>query len=337
MSTEEDRLQGMQSAELVPARTARAGLFEAAHLPALVARASDATRTAFVEFFAARIRNRNTRAAYARAVGDFLAWCDTRGVLELGAVTPVVVSAYLECHPGAPPTVKQHLAALRMLFDWLVVRQVLAVNPASVVRGPSHVVDRGKTPVLTPREMAQLFDAIPTSSPVGLRDRAIIGVMAYSFARVSAVIGMRVEHYYPERERWWFRFREKRGKRHEVPAHTAAQLFVNAYLDAAGIAGEKGTPLFRSWSAAEKQFTVQGLARENVAELVKRRVRQAGLPASISCHSFRATGITAYLEGGGTLEKAQQIAAHASPRTTKLYDRTRDELTASEIERIHYF
>ena len=107
------------------------------------------------------------------------------------------------------PTVKQHLAAIRMLFDWLVVGQVLAINPAHAVRGPKHVVKRGKTPVLTPDEARKLLDSIDVTTLVGKRDRAMIGVMAYSFSRVSAAAAMRVEDYYSAGKRWWVRLHEK--------------------------------------------------------------------------------------------------------------------------------
>ena len=106
-----------------------------------------------------------------------------------------------------------------MCFDWLITGQVLAVNPAHAVRGPKHVVKRGKTPVLVAEDARALLDSIDTSTLVGLRDRALIGVMTFAFARVSAVVGMRVEDYYPQGKRWWLRLHEKGGKRHEMPVH----------------------------------------------------------------------------------------------------------------------
>ena len=148
---------------------------------------SDETETRFWEFFTAHIRNPNTRMAYLMAAYRFADWCETGG-LALEQVKPIVVAAYIEqlTKTYAPPTVKQHLAAIRMLFDWLVVGQVVPFNPASSVRGPKHVVKTGKTPVLTAGETRGLLDAIDTGTLVGLRDRAVIGLMVYSFARVSA-------------------------------------------------------------------------------------------------------------------------------------------------------
>jgi len=301
-------------------------------LPAVIADAGEGASRRFVEFFTANIRNKNTRMAYMRALGPFLSWCEGRG-LPLRYIQPVHVAAYVEQHPGSKPTVKQHLAAIRMLFDWLVTGQVLPTNPASSVRGPKYVVRKGKTPVLTAEQARQLLDSIDTGGIIGLRDRALVGVMVYSFARVSAVIGMRVEDYYQSGKRWWIRLHEKGGKRHEVPAHHNAEAYLDAYLEAAGIAGQKKRPLFRTISKS-RQLTESPMYRADVLRMIKRRAEAAGLPASTCCHTFRATGITAYLENGGTIENAQAIAAHESPRTTKLYDRTKDEITLDEVERI---
>ncbi len=302
-------------------------------LPGPIVAGGDKAAWRFVEFFTATIRNKNSRAAYAQAVSQFFAWCEGCHIQELGQINPVVIAAYIEQHPAAPPSVKQHLAAIRMLFDFLVIGQIVPMNPASSVRGPKHVVKRGKTPVLKADEARQLLDSINTESIVGLRDRAIIGLMCYTFARVSAMVHVRVEDYYQNGKRWWVRLYEKGGKRHEVPAHHNAEAYLDAYLDAAGIWEEKKGPLFRSVDK-HRRLTVNPMTRTDVFRMVKRRAEDAGLPSSTCCHTFRATGITAYLENGGTIENAQAIAAHESPRTTKLYDRTADDISLDEIERI---
>jgi integrase/recombinase XerD len=302
-------------------------------VPALIAAAGEQAQWRFLEFFTANIRNKNTRLAYLRAVMPFLAWCEGRGLRDLRAITPIVVAAYIEQHPASPPTVKQHLAAIRMLFDWLVTGQIMPMNPASAVRGPKYVVKQGKTPVLSAEEARTLLEAIEARTIAGLRDRALIGVMVYTLARVSAVIGMRVQDYYPKGKRWWFRLHEKGGKFHEVPANHKAEASMDAYLHAAGIEKEPKGPLFRTINRW-RQLTPHGMNRIDVFQMIKRRARDAGLPPTTCCHTFRATGITAYLENGGTLEKAQAIAAHESPRTTKLYDRTGDAITLEEVERI---
>jgi integrase len=222
-----------------------------------------------------------------------------------------------------------------MLFDWLVTGQVIPMNPASSVRGPRHVVKRGKTPVLTVGEARQLLDSIDTSTLIGLRDRALIGLMCYSFARVSAVVGMNVDDYYQQGKRSWLRLHEKGGKFHEVPAHHNAVEYLDAYLAAAGKDTGVKTPLFRSAADKSGGLSDARMSRTDVLRMVKRRGMACGIAIDrICCHTFRATGITAYLENGGSIENAQAIAAHESPRTTKLYDRTSDTLNLDEIERI---
>lgn len=303
-------------------------------VPALFADAGEQSVRRFLEFFAANIRNKNTRTAYAQAVRRFADWCEEKQ-FRLEQLTPIHIAAYVE-QLGlevSKPSVKQHLAALRMLFDWLVIGQVMPSNPATSVRGPKHVVKKGKTPVLTGAEARTLLDSIDVTTISGLRDRALISLMIYSFARISAVLGMNIEDYYQQGKRCWIRLHEKGGKFHEVPAHHKAEEFLDAYIEAAGIAGQKGTPLFRSLNR-KRELTERRLHRVEALQMVKRRSKKASLGDRLCNHSFRATGITNYLENGGTIEKAQQIAAHESPRTTKLYDRTDDQLSLDEIEKI---
>lgn len=304
-------------------------------LPALIAEAGEGAARRFFEFFTANIENDNTRAAYAQAVAQFLRWAEARR-LTLSSIEPIAVAAYVKDLKTrlADPSVKQHLAAIRMLFDWLVTGQVIPLNPAASVKGPKHIVRKGKTHVLSAEDARKLLDSIDTTTVVGLRDRALIGVMVFSFARIGAVVGMQVEDYYQNGKRWWLRLHEKGGKFHEVPAHHNAEAYLDAYLKAAGIGEERKSPLFRSAVGRTRVLTPRALRRNNALDMVKRRALEAGLSNRICNHTFRATGITAYLEAGGTIEKAQQIAAHESPKTTKLYDRTQDQISLDEIERI---
>ena len=168
---------------------------------------------------------------------------------------------------------------------------------------------------------------------IGLRDRALIAVMVFSFARISAALGMKVEDYYTEGRRAWFRLHEKGGKRHEVPAHHNAEDYLDAYIDAAGIAAERKTPLFRSIDR-HRNLTDRPMHRNDAWRMIKRRAKAAGLPETIGNHTFRATGITAFRKNGGTIEHAQQIANHARPQTTRLYDRSGDQIALDEVERI---
>jgi site-specific recombinase XerD len=303
-------------------------------LPAIVRAQGERASRRFIEFFTASIRNRNTRMAYARAVKQFFDWCDEHR-LELHEIEAVTVAAYIEQlgNQASKPTVKQHLAAIRQLFDYLTTGGILEVNPAASVRGPKYVVKRGKTPVLAAEEARKLLDSIESKTLIGLRDRALIGAMVYSFARVGATVTMKVGDYFQHRKRWWLRLHEKGGKRHEVPCHPSLEEFLNVWVAAAGIGRDKKGPLFRSIGKGDR-LSEKAMSRFDVLHMIKRRAQAAGLPYSTCCHTFRATGITTYLQNGGMLEHAQTIANHESPRTTKLYDRTREELSFDEVERI---
>jgi len=123
-------------------------------------------------------------------------------------------------------------------------------------------------------------------------------------------------------------------KRHEMPAHHKLEAFIDEYLAAAGIREDGKTPLFRSAAGKTGTLTDKPMNRIDAYRMIRRRTAEAGFKQKLGCHVFRATGITAYLEAGGTLENAQAMAAHESPRTTKLYDRTDDAVTLDEVERI---
>ncbi len=311
-------------------------IVRAGPVPALVAAAGAAARTRFLEFFAAQIRNRHTRRAYAIAVREFLAWCETAGVASIADVKPLHVAAYVEQlgRERSAPTVKQRLAAIRHLFDWLVTGQVMPVNPASSVRGPSHSVKRGKTPVLDPSEARALLDSIDVTKPVGLRDRALIGLMVYSFARIGAALSMKVEDVFVQNRRLWVRLHEKGGKRHEMPCHHNLETYLHTYVDGCGLAGDPKGPLFRTIGRGTNALTTTPLPQANAYAMIRRRAASAGIETKIGNHTFRATGITAYLKNGGTLEKAAVMANHASTRTTQLYDRRAEGVTLDEVERI---
>ena len=246
------------------------------------------------------------------------------------------VAGYIEQLQGerSAPTVKQHLACLRMLFDWLVTGQILPTNPAHAVRGPRHSVSKGATAVISSAEARELLDSMDTATVVGLRDRALIAVMAFTFARVSAVVGLKVEDYYPQSKRWWLRLREKNGKVNEMPCHHKLEAYLDAYVAAAGLKTDRKGPLFRAAIGRTRQLSERPLSRTDVWYMVRRRAAGAGIATAIGCHTFRATGITDYLSNGGRIEVAQRMAGHANAKTTGLYDRRNDDISLSEVERI---
>ncbi len=318
---------------LLPLNVARGLAAISARVPALFVPDSKAAER-FFEFFTANISNKNTRRAYYKAACRFAEWCEGRGLRDLGQVKPLHVAAYVEALTGelAKPSVKQHLAAIRMLFDWLVVGHVLEVNPAHAVRGPKHVVKKGRTPVLDRDEARALIAVIDTGSLTGLRDRALIGTMIYTFARVGAVLQMKVGDYFTQGRRGWVRLHEKGGKEHEAPCHHKLEAFLDEYIAAAGIAGDPDGPLFRT--TGQLTGTPHRMTQPDAYRMIQRRAKAAGIKTKIGNHSLRATGITDYLKSDGTLENAQAMANHSSPRTTKLYDRRNDETSLDEYERV---
>lgn len=309
---------------------------ERVHFPALIDRAGPKAKGRFLEFFTVNIRNLNTRAAYGRAAASFLDWCERRELVELAQIQPIHVAAYIETlqRQVAKTTVKQHLACIRMLFDWLVTGQVIPSNPAHAVRGPRYSVSKGATPVLSSEEARELIRSIDTSTLVGLRDRALIALMTYTFARVSAAVSMKLEDYYPQRKRWWVKLREKNGKLNEMPCHHNLEAYLDEYIERAGIGRDRKGPLFRSAIGKTGKLSDQAMTRIDAYRMIRRRAQAAGIETQIGCHTFRATGITDYLKNGGRLEIAQRMAGHSNAKTTGLYDRRGDEISLDEVERI---
>ena len=302
----------------------------------MIATLGDQASWRYVEFFAANIRNPNTRRAYARACSRFFGWCEDRG-LTLTTIRPFDVGEWIEQlqekHGAAG--VKQQLAAVRMMFNWLVTGQVVPMNPAAAVRGPKHVVKTGKTPVLDAQRMAQ------THRQHSDRDRARSArprtdrhphLLFRPHHRGAAHEGGGSS---AEGRRLADSAARERRQEHVMPCHHALAEALRAYIDAAGIAEDRKGWLFRTSPRHNATvLTEQPMAQADAWRMIRRRAAAAGIMAPIGNHTFRATGITAYLGNGGALEHAQSMAAHESPRTTKLYDRTQERLTQDEVERI---
>jgi len=234
-------------------------------------------------------------------------------VPSITAVQPVHVAGYIEelTRARSAPTAKQRLSAIRHLFDWLVVGQVMLANPASSVRGPSHVVKRGKTPVLSPEEARRVLDAIDLNTHAGLRDRALIALMVFSFARIGAALAMKVADVYVQDRRLWVRLREKGGKRHEMPCHHNLESYLHAHLDGGGISADPKGPLFRTIGRTTGQLTRTPLPQANAHAMIRRRAAAAGIKTQVGNHTFRATGITAVPEKRRLARKRRR---HGEPR-----------------------
>lgn len=289
------------------------------------------------EFFTAELRSDNTRRAYLNAARRFSGWCAAHGLQDLSRIETVHLAAYVKRleEVFSVPSVKQHLAALKHLFDHLVTGGILKVNPAAAVRGPRYSASEGKTPILTGDQPRRLLETIKVDALIGLRDRALIGMLLYTACRVNAAISLKVEDYYSQGASWFLRLREKGGKRHVMPCNHHLQEYLSAYIEAAGIAQDTKGPLFRTLRrGAEPSRTA--LSQSNVYEVIQRRKKDAGISSKIGCHSMRGTAITNLLENGASVEEAQGLANHASIRTTKLYDRRDQNVRRDLVERIRF-
>jgi integrase/recombinase XerD len=303
-------------------------------LPVLVEQAGKAARFAWDEFFFAEHHNPHTQKAYMAAVRRFLGWVEGQEV-ELPGVTPGMVGQYLVSLGGSAAKRNLHLSALRGFFDRLVNRHVVILNPAASVRGVKEQVIEGKTPEITIEQARRLLASVDTGNIVGLRDRAILATLAYTACRAGAVVKLRLGDFQDEGTQYVLRFQEKGGKSREIPVRHDLEGFIRAYLDAAGIHAEaKDRPMFRSTRRRTKHLTANPLTTKAICELVKRRLKDAGLPSRLSPHSFRVATITDLLTQGVPLEDVQYLAGHAEPRTTGLYDRRQKKVTRNIVERI---
>ena len=292
----------------------------------------------FLIFFAGMIRNENTRQAYLRAWARFDGWGKQVGLKHLSEIRPLHVATYIESISGelSASSVKQHRAALSKCFDFLVVRQIVGENPVATVVGPKLKVTKGKTPTLTDEEFLDLIESIPNDTLIGLRDRAFLTLLAYTWPRVSAAVGLRIKDYYPKGKRWYVQLGEKGGKEGNVLVHHKAQDTLDEYINKADLAHSPAVPIFQSFDR-RRQLTGRALDRREALAMVKRRAKKAGLHHERVCnHSFRATGITNYMANGGRLDIAQEWANHSDPRTTGLYDHSQDKVSLEEVERIRF-
>ena len=305
-----------------------------ADLPHLVAAAGNAARFAYGEFFLGRVRNPYTRRNYRHAVHRFLDWCQIRAI-ALHQIAPKHVGQYIDELAYAAATKKVHLSALRHFFDEMVIRHAVVLNPAASVRGERYQVIEGKTPEISVKQARQLLRGIDTGNVVGLRDRSIIAILIYTAARIGAVAKLRREHFYDDGEQYYLRFAEKSGKSREIPTRHDLRGFLSEYLLASGTSEtDPGKPIFRTALGRTKRLTQNAMTAGDMGRMVKRRMRDAGLPARLSAHSFRVATLTDLLEQGISLSDVQHLAGHSDPRTTRLYDRRHKRVTRNIVERI---
>lgn len=315
-------------------------------LPAVVEAAGGNARFAYEEFLAG-IDSPHTARAYRHALNRFLAHVDNLG-LELHQVTPKAVSAYLKSlqaevrgkrgeparfQEASKPMKKLHLAALRHFFDKAVERHAIMLNPALSVRGPKLSIREGKTKGLGVKQARQLLASIDVSTPVGLRDRAVIATLIYTAARRGAVAKLKRQDFHSDGRQHYFQLDEKGGKQRTIPCREDLERFMEAYMAAVGPM-EGGSALFRTMQGRTNAFTENAMSGEDILAMFKRRLKAAGLPDGFSCHSCRKATATNLLEQGVELADVQHFLGHADPRTTKLYDQRQLSVTRNIVERI---
>jgi len=314
-------------------------------LPTKIEDAGRPAHIAWDDFFVGAVANRNTRLAYERAVRYFLLWADEHVPdKSLPELTAGDVGRYLQTLSGGLQKKKQHLAGLRKFFNLLVERHVIILNPAAVAQTERLQVTEGATPIITDKQVRKLLSVIKTETVVGLRDRAIFGILLHTAARAGAVGRLDVDHYSYQGDQWILSFREKRNKVRKIPVSHDLQGWIDEYVVRAGVldappwtdpeTGTKRRPLFPTAVRKEKRLTNIPMTSHNICRMMKRRLREAGLPPDLSPHSFRVTTITDLLDQQLPLEDVQDLAGHADPRTTRLYDRSRRQITLNIVERI---
>jgi len=318
-----------QEIEILPAD-------QAAALPAIIGTSSARAVAALEDWFYGEVANDNTRAAYKRALLRFSTWARDRGytVAQLRAPQLRAYLKEMETSGLSPSTIKQHLAAIREAFNALMRAGEIEVNPAYSVKGPRLSVTGGKTPAFDAENARKFLESIDASTIKGKRDRALICLMMYSFARITAALGMNGDDYFQHNDGHHLRIKEKGGKLRILPAHSALVAAMADYLEATGLRG-KPLPLWQTIDRKTGQLSGRRLSRTDAYQMLTDRAKEAGFTeAKYGNHTWRATGITAFLESGGAVDLAQKIAGHADPRTTGLYDRRQDRINQNEIERI---
>ena len=290
---------------------------------------------AWDEYFSGQIRNTHTRVAYLRAVHGFLSWVEPIEP-RLASITPGLVGRYFDqLHHLSPPSRKLHMSAIRGFFDCMVVRHVVMLNPASSVRTERYSVTEGKTPAISVEQARTLLSSITQSDAAAFRDRAIIAILIYTAARAGAVAKLRLKDIVDDGVQLFIRFREKGGKQRAIPVRHDLQLYLTAYIEAAGLRDSTGdAPLFRTALGRSGLLTANPISAIDICRLVKRRVVAAGLPSSFSPHSFRSCTATDLLTQNVSLEDVQYLLGHSDSRVTKLYDRRQRQVTRNTVERI---
>jgi site-specific recombinase XerD len=336
--------QQNQSTELVTIETKElASATPGGPLPSLILDVGHAGQTAWDDFFSGSIPNDHTRAAYERALRYFLTWAKVKiPQKSLPEITAGDVGRYMRELTGSIQKKKQHLSGLRKFFDLLVERHIIIINPAAVAKTERLQVAEGKTPIITDKQFRQLLSSLDLTTTIGLRNRAIYGILAYTAVRGGAVAKLDYNHYYDAGEQWVLHVQEKGGKQRTIPVSHDLKTWIDNYIREVPPplpwrdpnSGQTRKPLFRTAIKRQQKLTDNPMTSHDISRMMKRDLKRAELPTTLSPHSFRAAIITDLLDQGESLRSVQDLAGHADPRTTRLYDRSSREVTRNLVERI---
>jgi site-specific recombinase XerD len=303
-------------------------------VPTLVTEAGSSARYAWEEFLYGEIENVHTRRAYGKAVSDLLSSAEKAG-LSLSQISPKFVRQHFERMKSktSTPTRKLRLSAVKRFFDIAVTRHAMPLNPALSVRGEKYSVTEGKTSEISTGEVAKLLKRCDESTVIGLRDKTIIALMAFTAARVNAVSMLCVGDFAYKGNQWVVILAEKGGKSREIPVRHDLELLIKKLILALGSPTDKD-PLFPTAVRRSGRFTDTSIHPNNVRDMLKKRLLAAGLPTNYTPHSFRVCTLTDLLKQDVAREDVQYLAGHADARTTALYDRRSKKVTRNIVERI---
>lgn len=291
---------------------------------------------ALLEFLLVRTANPHTRSVYARACGRLLRWSE-REALSLTELRPMHLAIYVRDLSRAlsAASVATHLSAIRRLYAWLIEKHLLLSNPAQSLRLPRVQASVGKTPVLDAARLHRYLDEMDLRDARERRDHALMSAMLYSFLRVGALLALRVDDV--RLAAGELLVREKGGQQRMLPLHPELARRLDRYLQSVSFGAEPAHALFPAMRRGRSgRYGVRALSRSEAWTLVRKHLNLAGIAGSAGCHSFRATGITAFLESGGRIETAAYLAGHVSVRTTQLYDRRAQRYAGAELARMQF-
>ncbi|MBS0232503.1 MAG: tyrosine-type recombinase/integrase [Proteobacteria bacterium] len=321
-----------------------------ARLPDILNLTHERARQATYDFLVNQ-RSARTKEHYLRIVMQFLAWAEARELKSLAELTTADIKNYVEGlirRKGSgfarvsAQSRAQVISCLRGYFNDLVLKGALAFNPVTSVKNPKTKANEGAFPPLPDNQVVRLLDGIGEATLQDVQDRAVIGLMVFACARVSAVTKLKQTDVWEELGRIHVRLEEKGGKPHQLPLNREAERYLRAFLakSSEGSAGCDPNPegwLFRRWNKRRRVLTSLPLDRLVCYRMVRRRAKSLGIVhRKMGNHTFRATGITMFINAGGVLEDARRLANHSSTNTTRLYDHNRHGVKECDVDRIDY-